>query len=133
MERSGRHILGLTAFFGLRFLLLLRLLLRLVLLHHEDGFLFLDALVAFLIDFIVAISDFGKGFGHVLLRKAEQKGGYGIASECVLELRKQKIPADNGFRFAIQIFNVPFRFSMIFILSLSERQYTFSLSMPTAA
>ena len=74
--------------------------------HHEDCFLFFDALVAFLIDFIITLSDFGKRFGHVLLRKSEQEGGCGIAGRCVLELGNQEVPADNGFRLA-------FRFSMM--------------------
>ena len=58
---------------------------------------FLDALVAFLIDFIITLSDFGKRFGHVLLRKSEQESGCGIAGRCVLELGNQEVPADNGF------------------------------------
>ena len=102
--RSGRYIFGLTAFFGLRFFLLPGFLLRLVL-HHKDGFLFLDTLVAFLVHFIIALTDFCECVGHVLFCKLEQEGGYGITAECVFEIGYQKIPADNGFRFAVQIFN----------------------------
>lgn len=57
---------GLHFRFGLYVLRLFGFLLRLFL-YEQDGFLFLDALVAFLVHLVVPILDICKFFGHVLL------------------------------------------------------------------
>lgn len=82
--------------FGLWFIGRLRFL-PCLFLHEQDSFLFLDALMAFLVHLVVSILDFRQCFGHVLLCKVKQEACRGIAARCVLEIGNQIIPADDGF------------------------------------
>ena len=66
-------------------------------LYQKNGFLFLDALVSFLVHLVIFVLDSGEFFGHVLTGEVKQKACNGILPVGVSEIGYQIVPADDSF------------------------------------